>query len=179
MPASGNAVLLAASFLDYFIIGFVLLGFTMVLLLQSRLFKKLEDTVRKADRTGEILEAIAALEDHEKPVTIDLSGVERRLEEIRQGTAQLEERLQLLLDREAPVREDARPSGLHGQIEQYLAAEGFHSVRVIGSLIGKESGEHKIPVEVMKENVSHKGHIVLKDGGIADVKLLSIYEAFP
>jgi hypothetical protein len=69
--------------------------------------------------------------------------------------------------------------GLHGQIEQHLAAAGYHSVHIIGSLIGKDAGEHRIPVEVMKENVPHKGHIVLTDGRITAEKLLSIYEAFP
>lgn len=179
MPASGYAVVLAASILDYFVVVFVLLGFTLVLVLQSRLFKKLEDAVASADRTAEVLEAITALESRTKPVTVDFTGAERRLEELLQATGRLEERLQLLLDREAPVSENARPVGLHGQIEQHLAAAGYHSVRIIGSLIGKDAGEHKVPVEVMKENVPHKGHIVLTDGRITAEKLLSIYEAFP
>lgn len=186
MPAFGPATFMALTTGDAFVIIIFLVGFTIFLLLQYRHFKRMEETGPVESREQEILDAIARLaesvESGQKDtmnVTVDMSGLEERLDEIIRSHARLEERMAQLADRVSVAGGEVRSIGLEDVIEQRLLVKGHQEVNVIGDLVGKESGEHRITIETRKGSVPYKGYVVVRNGRIVDEHLQPIYEAFP
>jgi hypothetical protein len=203
MLGSSLSIVLAAFSADYFVIAVFLLGFTLFLFLQARHFMRIEKSLADLSGGRALSDAIASL--GEKVVLpdgkerIDLKEVESRLGELCLSSVRREERLVLLEEhllqlnerllevveavgaiRTDPVREDGlRSVGLLDAIERRLFAKGFAAVTLIDEIEGKETGDHKIMVEVLKDNVPYKGHVTVSAGKVVDERLLPIYEAFP
>jgi hypothetical protein len=186
MPAFGPDAFVALTTVDFFVIAIFLLGFTIFLLLQYRHFKRMEEAGPTESRDQEILDAIARLAETVESsrgeamnVSVDMSGLEQRLDEIIRSHARLEEHMVQLADRVSAAGGEVRSFGLEDVIEQRLQIKGHGEVNVIGDLDGKESGEHRVTIETRKGSVPYKGYFVLRNGRIVDEHLQPIYEAFP
>ncbi len=203
MPWPSLSIVLAAFSTDYFVIAVFLLGFTLFLFLQARHFKRIEESLGDLSGGRDLSGEIASLS---KKVALpdgkggdDLKEVESRLGELCLSSVRQEEKLALLEERLLQLNErlievveavgtirfdrgrrgEVRNDGLLDLIEQRLSSKGFTKVTLIDEIEGKETGDHKISVEVLRDNVPHKGHVTVSDGKIIDERLLPIYEAFP
>ena len=107
----------------------------------------------------------------EPPPPVDLSGVERQLEDLRLAVARLARP-----DGEAPAPE----TDVAAVIEARLHAEGYERVRVLLSAQEElEHGDLRVPVEGTRRGLTCKGYVVLHDGRVIDEKLTSSHEVFP
>jgi|GEM_PF-2114882 len=198
MAAAAMAVFAAGMITDYFVVAIFLFALAIFVLLQRGHFKRLENSLNKAlenkdlvgamERIGEKIDASVSDEPPPSPprVEIDLQGVEARLEELCQLSANIENRLALVEDRFVAALESVTPPGgerpvvgLRERIDEHLVTRGYQSVTIVDETLGKETGAHRITVEVMKGTVPFKGYVDVEDGQVAADHLMPIYEAFP
>lgn len=198
MTATVMAVFTAAMITDYFVVAIFLIALAIFVLLQARHFKRLESALNHALENKDLLGAVETLGEKidatvsdEPPlppphVEIDLQGVEARLEELCQLSANIENRLAMVEDRFVAALEnlsapsvERRVVGLRERIEEHFVTGGYQTVTIVDETSGKETGSHRITVEVLKGNVPYKGYVDVKDGQVAAEHLMPIYEAFP
>ena len=118
---------------------------------------KLEEIVRRAPREagGEMGPAFEALR-------VDLTALRTPLTEIRD-----------LLGRTETER-------LSDEIKRCLFTRNYEKVRILGDLTTvPKGGESKVPVEVVKDGISAKGWVLVRDGAAVDAKISPTYEMFP
>ena len=122
---------------------------------------------------------------------LDLRRLEHVLIDIRDGQRRLEERLIAVLEslttREVVLSPSSPAGGARGghvaeRVTSRLLALGYERIEVLTPLEDLErlvDGEGEILVEAHRSGVSHKGRVILRDGGIADIRMREGYEAFP
>ncbi len=199
MAATFLAVFTAALITDYFVVAIFLIALAIFVLLQRGHFKRLENALNTSLENKDLLGAVETISDRieasvsdEPPlppqphVEIDLQGVEARLEELCQLSANIENRLATVEDRFLAVIETfssrgerGRVVGLRERIEDHLAGSGYQTVTIVDETNGKETGTHRITVEVLKGTVPFKGYVDIEDGQVTAEHLMPIYEAFP
>ncbi len=198
MAATAMAVFTAAMITDYFVVAIFLIALAIFVLLQRGHFKRLESALNNALENKDLVGAMEAIGEKidasvsdEPPlppphVEIDLQGVEARLEELCQLSANIENRLAQFEDRFVAALENLSApggerllAGLRERIEDHLVTRGYQAVTIVDETSGKETGTHRLTVEVLKGTVPFKGYVDVKDGQVAAEHLMPIYEAFP
>lgn len=154
---------------------------------------------RRVQRLSEDLAPLQRLESVDSALSklvaggdaLELRRVEHVLIDIRDGQRRLEERLVAmvetlgkrdLLQSQAPAPEGTRGAHLAERITSRLLSLGFERIEVLTSfddLEGMAQGEAEVLVEARRGAAQHKGRVILRDGGIVDVRIRDTYEAFP
>lgn len=118
---------------------------------------KLDEIVKRAPResSGETGSALAALRE-------DFATLRAPLTEIRD-----------LLGRTETER-------LADEIKRCLFTRNYEKVRILGDLTTvAKGGDTKVPVEVVKDGVTSKGWVLVRDGAAVDARISPTYEMFP
>jgi hypothetical protein len=122
---------------------------------------------------------------------LELRRLEHVLIDIRDGQRRLEERLLAmvetlgkrdLLQSQAVPPDGARGAHLAERITSRLLSLGFERIELLtpfDDLEGMAQGESEVLVEARRGASQHKGRVVLRDGGIVDVRMRDSYGAFP
>ncbi len=154
---------------------------------------------RRVQRLSEDLAPLQRLESVEDALTklvaggdeLELRRLEHVLIDIRDGQRRLEERLlgmvetigkRDLLQPQPPPTDGARGAHLAERITSRLLSLGFERIELLtpfDDLVGMTEGEAEVLVEARRGAAQHKGRVILRDGGIVDVRMRDTYEAFP
>ncbi|MCP3916557.1 MAG: hypothetical protein GY711_13455 [bacterium] len=136
------------------------------------------------EHLARIEKQIAALA--ERGEGLDLRRLEHVLLDIRDGQKRVEERLVAALETRIDGRGapdiTASGGGIAERIVTRLVALGYEKIELVTPGVELEQLAAKggeVTVEAQKAGAQHKGHVSLRGGAIADVRLRSIYEAFP
>lgn len=151
----------------------------------QRLSEELAPLRRLESVEGALNKLVAGGDDLElrrlEHVLIDIRDGQRRLEERLLGTVESLAKRDLLQP-QAPPTEGTRGAHLAERITSRLLSLGFERIELLtpfDDLEGLAQGEAEVLVEARRGAAQHKGRVILRDGGIVDVRMRDTYEAFP
>jgi hypothetical protein len=140
------------------------------------------DALQGLEGMAESLETMAAGADQ-----LGRRRLEHVLIDIRDGHKRFEERWLAQMEKHggqegAMPGIDPQATSLGERITNRLLAMGFERIEVLTPIEELESmaeGDGEVRVEARRAGVAHKGHVLLREGSIADVRLRDGYDAFP
>ncbi|HIF40397.1 MAG TPA: hypothetical protein EYQ74_04780 [Planctomycetes bacterium] len=166
------------------VIGALLVIIWMLWRMISALGEQAEqlDALQGLEEIAESLESIAERSDE-----LGRRRLEHVLIDIRDGHKRFEERWLAQMEKHGGVSGampgiDPQATSLSERITNRLLAMGFERIDVLSPVEEVEAmadGDGEVRVEARRGGVAHKGHVLLREGSIADVRLRDGYDAFP
>lgn len=140
------------------------------------------ESLQGLEEIVESLEVIAERSDQ-----LGRRRLEHVLIDIRDGQKRFEERWLAQVEKQGGASGtmpgiDSSATSLSERITNRLLAMGFERIDVLSPIEEVEAigeGDGEVRVEARRAGVAHKGHVLLREGSIADVRLRDGYDAFP
>jgi hypothetical protein len=140
------------------------------------------DALQGLEEMAESLEVMAERSDE-----LGRRRLEHVLIDIRDGQKRFEERWLVQMEKQGAVSGampgiDSSATSLSERITNRLLTMGFERIDVLTPIEEVEAmadGDGEVRVEARRAGVAHKGHVLLREGSIADVRLRDGYDAFP
>ena len=107
---------------------------------------------------------------------LDTTTMEEHLFALRKMSTRMVEVLEKRQEEERlSSQNDARSA-----LESVLFSMGFEEISLLGSLDQADGAEPvEVQVECLKEQVQHKGSVIMRAGSVAEVRIRPVYEVFP
>ena len=172
------------------VIGALLVIIWMLWRMISALAEQAEqlDALQGLDEIAESLDEMAKGSDE-----LGRRRLEHVLIDIRDGQKRFEERWLAQMEKHGGAGGaggaggvmpgiDSSATSLSERITNRLLAMGFERIEVLSPIEEVDSmadGDGEVRVEARRGGVAHKGHVLLREGSIADVRLRDGYDAFP
>ena len=140
------------------------------------------DALQGLEEMAESLEVMAERSDE-----LGRRRLEHVLIDIRDGQKRFEERWLAQMEKHGAASGvmpgiDSSATSLSERITNRLLTMGFERIDVLTPIEEVEAmadGDGEVRVEARRGGVAHKGHVLLREGSIADVRLRDGYDAFP
>lgn len=165
---------------SYLIAALFLLGLTIVFILHSRHYKRMEKLASEMYGIRDLKEEITAIRQGLK--TVDIEGITGLLEDIREALHRLEQKMESPSAREEPPKSGEEEVDLYALIEKRLTGRGFQNISFLSDpseVAEGPEGETRLAVEAYREGVAYKGYVGVKEGSIVSERINPAYTAFP
>jgi len=162
----------------------VVIGFVLVFLRTARTAPLLEELGRLRsvdDRLKAIEASLLALRGQLNTTVLQdalevLRGIHERLGQLGETAAAPK-----VVEIPVPVRTEARAvDSVRTLVENRLFGMGYRQVKILSDLPEQAGPEElQVLVECQRDDVACKGHLLLKNGAVLDVRLHSVLQMFP